>query len=441
MEEIRATSVSPEPEAWDLIKRYSSLTKLLHITVWIRRAIERFRKATDAHAAQDPLIPLELDSVLAFWIKLTQHACFSPEIQLIKANKPLPKSSPLLLIPFIDTDELLHLRGRLQHSQLDRTEKYPLILPRSSRLTELIIDHYHRKTFHGGLQLTLASIRRQFWILGGRLPIRSFIRRCLVCTRQRAATGQQFMGQLPASRVTPCRPFYHTEVDYAGPLTLKTFRGRGAKTYKGYFIIFTCFSTSTIHLEVATDYSTEGFIAAYKRFTSRRGLCSTITSDCGTNLVGADAELQRLFQASSREWSRIAAHLATDGVTWKFNPPSAPHFGGKWEAGVKSVKFHLRRVIGETLLTYEEMTTLLAQIEAILNSRPLTALSDDPSDISALTPGHFLVGSALIAVPEPSLQDLPENRLTRWQLLRQMTESFWQRWVTEYLSQFQVPSK
>ncbi|XP_018309970.1 uncharacterized protein [Mycetomoellerius zeteki] len=284
--------VSPEPEAWDLIKRYSSLTKLLRITAWIRRAIERFRKATDAHAAQDPLTPLELDSALAFWIKLTQHACFSLEIQLIKANKPLPKSSPLLcLIPFIDTDELLHLRGRLQHSQLARTEKHPLILLRSSRLTELIIDHYHRKTFHGGPQLTLASIRRQFWILGGRLPIRSFIRRCLVCTRQRAATGQQLMGQLPASRVTPCRPFYHTGVDYAGPLTLKTFRGRGAKTYKGYFIIFTCFSTSAIHLEVATDYSTEGFIAAYKRFTSRRGLCSTITSDCGTNLAGADAEL------------------------------------------------------------------------------------------------------------------------------------------------------
>lgn len=103
---------------------------------------------------------------------------------------------------------------------------------------------------------------------------------------------------------------------------------------------------------------------------------------------------------------------------------------------MKSVKFHLRRVIGETLLTYEEMTTFLAQIEAILNSRPLTTLSDDPSDISALTPGHFLVGSALTAVPEPSLQDLPGNRLTRWQLLRQMTESFWQRWATEYLSQF-----
>ncbi|KMQ90318.1 hypothetical protein RF55_9937 [Lasius niger] len=230
-----------------------------------------------------------------------------------------------------------------------------------------------------------------------------------------------------ASRVTPCRPFYNTEVDYAGPLTLKTFCGRGSKTYKGYFVIFVCFSTSAILLEVATDYSTEGFIAAYKRFTGRRGLCSTITSDCGTNLIGADSKLKKLFKASSKEWAHIAAILANDELTWKFNPPSAPHFGGKWEAGVKSVKYYLRRVIGDALLTYEEMTTLLIQIKTILNSRPLSVLSDDPSDASALTPGHFLVGTALTTVPEPSLENLPQNRLSRFQLLRQMTESFWQR--------------
>ena len=217
------------------------------------------------------------------------------------------------------------------------------------------------------------------------------------------------MGQLPASRVTPCRPFLHTGVDYAGPLTLKTFRGRRAKTYKGYFVIFVCFSSSAVHLEVATDYSTDGFLAAYKRFTGRRGLCSTLTSDCGTNFVDTDAELKRLFNASSREWAHIASQLANDGVKWNFHPPSALHFGGKWEAGVKAVKFHLRRIIGEALLTYEELTTLLVQIEAILNSRPLSALSDDPSDLAALTPGHFLVGSALTAVPEPSLQDIPIN--------------------------------
>ncbi|XP_029167434.1 uncharacterized protein LOC114937931 [Nylanderia fulva] len=263
-------------------------------------------------------------------------------------------------------------------------KKHPLILPRECRLTTLLMDHYHRKTLHGGPQLTLSSIRQKFWIIGGRVPIRAFIHKCVICARHRVTMGQQAVGQLPVSRVVPCRPFVNSGVDYAGPLTLKTFRGRSCKTYKGYFVIFICFSTSAIYLEVATDYSTDGFLAAFRRFTGRRGICSTLTSDCGTNLIGADAELKRMFTFSSREWAHIANVLANDGVRWKFNPPSTSHFGGKWEAGVKSVKFHLRRVLDDALLTYEELTTLLVQIEAILNSRSLITLSDDPSDLSAL---------------------------------------------------------
>ncbi|XP_011879793.1 PREDICTED: uncharacterized protein LOC105568594, partial [Vollenhovia emeryi] len=144
----------------------------------------------------------------------------------------------------------------------------------------------------------------------------------------------------------------------------------------------------TIHLELVTDYSTQAFIAAYKRFTARRGICATLHSDCGTNLKGADAELKKLFAAASKQLGDLANLLANNGTQWIFNPPSAPHFGGKWEAGVKSTKFHLRRVVGDHLLTYEEMTTLLTQIEAVLNSRPLCALTDDPDDLNVLTPAH-----------------------------------------------------
>ncbi|KMQ85872.1 hypothetical protein RF55_15333 [Lasius niger] len=249
------------------------------------------------------------------------------------------------------------------------------------------------------------------------------------------------MGQLPITRTTPSRPFAHSGVDYAGPINLKTWKGRGAKTYKGYIVLFVCFATSAVHLEIATDYSTEGFIAAFKRFTGRRGICTTITSDCGTNLVGADAELRKLFHASSKELTHLINLLANDGTEWKFNPPSASHFGGKWEAGVKSVKFHLKRVIGEATLTYEEYSTLLIQIEAVLNSRPIYPLSDDSTDVDALTPGHFLTGAAINTVPEPSLLNLKQTRLTRWQLQRQLLESFWQRWSMEYLQRLQGISK
>lgn len=79
------------------------------------------------------------------------------------------------------------------------------------------------------------------------------------------------MGLLSATRVTPTRPFLNSGVDYAGPFNLRTWRGRAARTYKSYLIVFVCFATSAVHLELATDYSTQGFLAAYRRFISRRG--------------------------------------------------------------------------------------------------------------------------------------------------------------------------
>ncbi|XP_011688836.1 PREDICTED: uncharacterized protein LOC105450600 [Wasmannia auropunctata] len=244
------------------------------------------------------------------------------------------------------------------------------------------------------------------------------------------------MGQLPTTRVSPNRPFAHSGIDYAGPFVTKTWKGKNARTYKSYIAVFVCFSTSAVHLELVTDYTAEAFIAAYKQFTSRRGICTTLSSDCGTTLKGADAELRRLFSQSTKESTNLATLLANDGTQWKFNPPSAPHFGGKWEAGVKSVKYHLHRVVGDTLLTYEEMTTLLSQVESVLNSRLLCPLTEDPDDLNVLTPGHFLLGSAPVIVPEPSLEMVKSSRLSRWQLVRQKLDSFWSHWSKECLQRY-----
>ncbi|XP_076298577.1 uncharacterized protein LOC143217822 [Lasioglossum baleicum] len=434
------------PVVWNLVDRFSSLRTLLRITAWCFRALEKFRRNKGAADQSSSLTPEELNHARLFWVKLTQTAFFKVEINQLRRGKHISRSSSLLrLIPFLDGSNLLRVGGRLQNSLLDHDEKHPLILPRESALTTLIIDEAHRRAFHGGAQLTLTTLRRRYWIVGGRVPVRSFIHRCVQCTRQRATLGQQLMGQLPQSHATPSRPFLHAGVDYAGPLTLRTFRGRGAKTYKGYIVLFVCLSSSAVHLEIATDYSTNGFITAYKRFISRRGICATLSSDCGTNFIGADKELRNLFQASSKEAAALAnilaEHYTNDGTRWKFNPPSSPHFGGKWDAAVKSVKFHLKRVIEDTGLTYEEFSTLHSQIEAILNSRPLCPLSDDPTDPSALTPGHFLIGTVLTTTPEPAIIDLPNSRLSRWQLLRQMLERFWKRWSAEYLQHLQISKR
>ncbi|XP_046608812.1 uncharacterized protein LOC124299590 [Neodiprion virginianus] len=220
------------------------------------------------------------------------------------------------------------------------------------------------------------------------------------------------MGQLPASRVTPSLIFEHTGVDYAGPVALKFFNDRGTRNYKAWIAVLVCFSTSAIHLELVTDYSAQGFLKALRPFTSHRGICKTLSSDCGTNFQGAQVALERLLAGFTKESQHLQQLIANDGTRWKFNPPGAPHMSGKWEAAVKSVQQHLAKINSDKLLTYEDISTLLMQIEAVLNSRPLSALSEDPDDLVALTPGHVIRGAPLTTIPEPSLLHLPSNRLS-----------------------------
>jgi hypothetical protein len=158
-------------------------------------------------------------------------------------------------------------------------------------------------------------------------------------------------------------------------------------------------------------------------------------SDNGTTFVGVNNDL-RLFLAHESVQEKIYGFSANEGIEWNFIPPRGPHFFGLWDAGIKSAKAHMKRVIGNSLLTFEEMNTLLCQIEACLNSRTLCPLSEDPDSLS-LIPGHFFIGESLIAVPEPSVLHTPTNRLNRWQYVQQLQQSFWELWTRDYLHQLQ----
>lgn len=184
-----------------------------------------------------------------------------------------------------------------------------------------------------------------------------------------------------------------------------------------YVAVFICLCTKAVHLELVSDLTTERFIQALRRFASRRGKPKDMYSDNGTNFVGACNKLRDLndLLKSPAHKEKIAYHCLEEGTQWHFNPPSAPHFGGLWEAAVRSAKGHLLKVVGETLISPEDMTTLLAQVEGCLNSRPLTPMSDDPNDLDPLTPSHFLIGSNLQALPDPDLDNFPMNRLDRYQ--------------------------
>lgn len=195
-------------------------------------------------------------------------------------------------------------------------------------------------------------------------------------------------------------------------------------------------SSKAVHIEVVSDMSTPAFVAAYRRFCARRGFPKHMYSDNGTNFVGASKTFTKEAGTQLLHVSNdIVNEIANNGTIWHFNPPFAPHFGGLWEAGIKSVKQHLKRVLGDTTLTFEEISTLLSQIEACLNSRPLCPTTSDPSDIKALTPGHFLIGDALLAPPESSAHTLNIN--TRWQLVQKLKNDFWKRWQKEYITRLQ----
>ena len=192
-----------------------------------------------------------------------------------------------------------------------------------------------------------------------------------------------------------------------------------------------------------TDLTTEAFIACLKRFISRRGCPATIYSDNGSNFKGARSDLQELyhFLKSTTPTSAVTQYLLSHRTQWSMIPERSPHFWGLWEAAVKAAKHHIKRIVGPQKLTYEEFSTILCQVEACLNSRPLLAItSHDTDGVSTLTPGHFLVGRPLTAYPETAILQDPAL-LKSWNKCQAMVQHFWTRWSKDYLQQLQGRSK
>lgn len=424
---------------YTIFERFSSLSKLSRVIAYCLRFKSNLLNANNHKSGT--LTVSEQDEALKRLIALMQEQEFSDDIKSLTQNRELPRNSKLLpLRPFLDQDGIIRVGGRLENSDLPYTQKHAIVLPAKHRLTRLIIRDEHYRLLHAGPQALLASLRQRYWPLSGRNTIRSVLRHCIVCFRSRPIAMQQLMGNLPAARVTPARAFLKCGVDYAGPFPIKISRN---KSGKAYLCLFVCLATRAIHLEIAVDLSTTGFLNAFKRFIARRGRPSDMYSDNGTNFVGANNELKELANLLQNEThnANTADYLSKQSITWHFIPAYSPHFGGLWEAGVKSAKTHLRKVIGTSLLTFEELYTIFTQIESCLNSRPISPMSNDPSDLSPLTPGHFLIGEPLTAIPQSDLLDVPSNRLTRYQHLTQLKQHFWSRWSREYLCQLQQRSK
>lgn len=383
----------------------------------------------------ETLTPSELKNAEKAIIKIMQYEHYSDEIKTLRKSKWVKKSSSLLsLSPFLDDDEILRVGGRLKRADVPFDAKHQILIPNGHPISILLIENVHEDCLHGGPKLAEAALRQKFWITRGLSAIKSILRTCRNCVRVNPKPMVQYMGDLQSARITPFqKPFTDTAVDYTGVVHVKSSNGRGIKSTKAYIAIFVCMATKAIHIELVSDLTAIAFIAAYRRFVARRGIVRNMYSDNGTNFSLANKVLQENTKAVEFLYdTKICKELAKSGTTWHFSPAGGPHFNGLAEAAVKSVKLHIKKTINDTKLTFEELNTLLTQIESCVNSRPLFSLSSDPNDISTITPAHFLVGESLISPPEENHIEAKATWLNRWQRVQQMYQYFWKRWSADY---------
>ena len=310
--------------------------------------------------------------------------------------------------------------------------KYPIILPREHRLTELIVWDVHERVHHSKVKSTLEELRFRFWETKGRQFVKKVIGKCFIC---RKLEGKPYssrpMAPLPDSRVNAAPPFSKVGVDFAGPLYCKGHKGSMIKTY---IALFTCCLTRAIHLELINELTTLSFLNCFKRFTSRRGTPSLVVSDNAKTFKAAS----RFFKKCGRD-TGVNNFMNERKIDWRFNLAKTPWAGGMFERMIQSVKRCLRKVLGNSKLTQDELYSTLTEIEATINSRPLTYQYELGE---ALTPSHLLYGRRLspfsLNVEANDISDteseISHDSVTkRFLYLQRKLNSFWNRWSKEYL--------
>ena len=405
---------------------------------WCLRFISNCRSTHNARNHSTKLSLEELQSTETRLLKLSQRRSFKTDYDsLLTSGKVSTRNCLIHLRPYLNKEGLICVGGRLEKSTLTVRQMHPIILHHTDHLPKLIGRQLHVDNLHVGPTALLALISLQYHIVGAKNLTKSVSRTCIRCKIVYARTCTQQIGQLPANRVTPTSPFNHTGADFAGPIMVKRGYTRAHMLEKTYICLFICMATKAVHLEVVRDLSSAGFLAALRCFVAHHGCPETLTTDNGTNFIGAQKELKGLYDILNAPSVQNAVdHYCTAQIIkWSHTPARSPHFGGLWEAAVKSMKLLLTKVIGPNNLFVDELYSLTIEIEAALNSRPLIPIDSVADDgIEVLTPGHFLVGKSLKAVPAPDLSTHNINGLSHWNLRQRLFADLWKRWSNDYIT-------
>ena len=407
-----------------LISYYSNYYSLCRAVAWLLRLKEMLRKRL--RSISHPLTVHELKIAEYFLLQYVQTSSISEAAKTKQFKK---------LKPITNKEGLICVGGRLDKAPLLEAQRHPILLPAFHPVSNLIIQYYHDLSGHSGAERTLAETRQRYWIIKGRVMTKALVFKCIKCRKSRASFQEQVMADLPVERITPYEaPFTNVGVDYFGPIQVK----RGRCEIKRYGCLFTCMATRAIHLEVACNMETDSFINALQRFIARRGEPQQISSDNGTNFVGARRELRAMINS----WNKKQIHefLLQKEVSWVFNPPTASHMGGVWERLIRSVRSIILSLLSQQPLTDEGLSTLFCTIESVVNGRPLTKLSDDPTDLLPLTPNHLLILRPGKSLPIGVFSESDKMKRT-WRQVQYLADVFWKRWLTEYLPSLQSSRK
>lgn len=395
-----------------MAKRYSSWVSLRRGVAWILKFCEYLKRKRQIQSCNLSAADIQDAQTL---ITLRAQSCGFPD----EFGGIIKRSSRIFaLSPFKDESGLLRVGGRTGH--------HPVLVPHSHPISALLLRYYHELS-HSGVEWTLSRVREKFWVTKARSELKKIRASCVNCKKMFGKPETQIMADLPMERISPNQPpFSHVGVDVFGPMQVSVKRSSA----KRYGCIFTCFTTRAVHLEVINSLDSDAFLNAFRRFIARRGLPKKVFSDNAKNFVAGESELRKEFKRYSRE--TLASYGANHGIEWVFIPPHAPHMGGVWERMVGVIKRVLKAVTGRaTRLTDEILSTFLCETESIVNSRPLTKLSDDPNDISPLTPNHLLLMRSPTSLP-PCVPSKDAYRC-RWRYIQHLATEFWKRFVREYL--------
>ncbi|XP_062600292.1 uncharacterized protein LOC134261921 [Saccostrea cucullata] len=418
--------------------RFSCWKRLVNAIAYVKRFLSARNNLPEKDCLQTRK---EAESLI---IKEVQSEMFPDEIECIRLYKKLPKESKIVIFdPFIDENGLMRVGGRLRHAKIPADERHPIIIPGKHHVALLLIRHYHEKIKHQGRHFTSGAIRSAgYWIIGEKRQVSSVLEKCVICRKLRGQNEHQKMADLPENRITPGPPFTNVGIDTLGPWSFVTRKTRGgAANSKRWAIMFTCLITRAIHLDVVEDLSSSSFVNALKRFTAIRGPIKIIRSDCGTNFVGSAKKLKLdCFNVGD---TPVKTYLNDNSIQWIFNAPNSSHMGGAWERMIGVT----RRILDSMMLqhcgnlTNDVLVTFLADVCAIINSRPLSAISTDPEDPYPLCPSLILTQKPnVLLTPDVSFgsKDIYQSQ---WKRVQYLADVFWKKWRESYLQSLQSRQK